>query len=110
MSFMKDYQLKRFVENYFIKHSDELYRINKVTFWLNKRWLNAYKKLPDNNARLTRVKECIFKKENDANLLLCKNDGILENGDKIMILKNCSGYRLPGRIMHCRVYSKILHL
>lgn len=67
MSFMKDYQLKRIVENYFIKHSDELYRINKDTFWLNKRWLNAYKKLPDNNARLTRVKECIFKKENENN-------------------------------------------
>ena len=65
MSFMKDYQLKRIVENYFIKHLDELYRINKDTFWLNKRWLNAYKKLPDNNARLTRVKECIFKKEKE---------------------------------------------
>lgn len=28
----------------------------------------------------------IFKKEDDSNLLLCKNDGILENGDKIICL------------------------
>ena len=28
----------------------------------------------------------IFKKEGDSNLLLCKNDGILKNGDKIICL------------------------
>lgn len=33
-----------------------------------------------------KIEYFIFKKENDANLLLCKNDGILENGDKIICL------------------------
>ena len=33
-----------------------------------------------------KIKYFIFKKENDSNLLLCKNDGILENGDKIICL------------------------
>ena len=33
-----------------------------------------------------KIEYFIFKKENDSNLLLCKNDGILENGDKIICL------------------------
>ena len=36
-----------------------------------------------------KIEYFIFKKENDPNLLLCKNDGILENGDKIV----CSSTR-----------------
>ena len=36
-----------------------------------------------------KIEYFIFKKENDSNLLLCKNDGILENGDKIV----CSSTR-----------------
>ena len=33
-----------------------------------------------------KIEYFIFKKEDDSNLLLCKNDGILENGDKIICL------------------------
>ena len=33
-----------------------------------------------------KIEYFIFKKENDSNLLLCKNDGNLENGDKIICL------------------------
>lgn len=33
-----------------------------------------------------KIEYFIFKKENSSNLLLCKNDGILENGDKIVCL------------------------
>ena len=33
-----------------------------------------------------KIEYFIFKKENGSNLLLCKNDGILENGDKIICL------------------------
>ena len=35
-----------------------------------------------------KIEYFIFKKENSSNLLLCKNDGILENGDKIICLSS----------------------
>ena len=51
-------------------------------------------KLESDNSKLrcvglfeeNKIEYFIFKKENDSNLLLCKNDGILENGDKIICL------------------------
>ena len=51
-------------------------------------------KLESDNSKLrcvglfeeNKIEYFIFKKENDSNLLLCKNDGNLENGDKIICL------------------------
>ena len=51
-------------------------------------------KLESDNSKLrcvgifeeNKIKYFIFKKENDSNLLLCKNDGILENGDEIICI------------------------
>lgn len=55
MSFMRDYQLKRNVERYFKAHPDEIRKIKKDTFWLNRNAINRYDKIPNNNARLERV-------------------------------------------------------
>ncbi len=62
LSFMRDYQLKRNIENYFRKHSDEheLRKIKKDTLWINRKKINNYEKIPSNNARLERVMKIVF--------------------------------------------------
>lgn len=60
MSFMRDYQLKRYVEKYFKEHPDEIKKIKKDTFWLDRKKLDRYDKIPSNNARLERVMEHVF--------------------------------------------------
>ena len=62
MSFMRDYQLKRNVENYFKKHPLEIRKINKDSFWLKKRNLDRYDKIPNNNARLERVMNSVLER------------------------------------------------
>ncbi len=62
MSFMRDYQLKRDVERYFRQHPDEIKKIKKDTFWLNERAIDHYEKIPNNNARLDRVMNCVLQK------------------------------------------------
>lgn len=68
MSFMCDYQLKRYIEKYFAEHPDEINKVNKDTFWLKRRTLDRYDKVSNNNARLERVMSHIFK--DNAELLL----------------------------------------
>ena len=68
MSFMRDYQLKRHIEKYFADHPDEVGKVNKDTFWLKRRTLDRYDKVPNNNARLDRVMAHTFK--DNAELLL----------------------------------------
>lgn len=68
MSFMRDYQLKRYIEKYFADHPDEVGKVNKDTFWLKRRTLDRYDKVPNNNARLDRVMAHTFK--DNAELLL----------------------------------------
>ena len=55
MSFMKDYQLKQNVEKYFKAHPQELRKIKKNTFWINRNAIDRYDRIPNNNARLERV-------------------------------------------------------
>ena len=55
MSFMRDYQLKRNIENYFTAHPDEIRKIDKDSFWLRRIRLDRYNQIPNNNARLERV-------------------------------------------------------
>ncbi|MBO6309557.1 MAG: helicase [Oribacterium sp.] len=62
MSFMRDYQLKRNVEKYFKKHSAEINKIKKDTFWLNRRAIDRYDKIPNNNARLERVMDSVLQR------------------------------------------------
>ena len=61
MSFMRDYQLKRYVEKYFKKHPEEISKIKRDTFWLSKRNIDRYDKLSSNNARLEHVMNNVFK-------------------------------------------------
>ncbi|MBQ9934931.1 MAG: helicase [Lachnospiraceae bacterium] len=68
MSFMRDYQLKRYIEKYFSEHPDEINKINRDTFWLKRNILDKYDKIPNSNARLDRVMEHTFK--DNAELLL----------------------------------------
>ncbi len=68
MSFMRDYQLKRYIEKYFTEHPDEINKINRDTFWLKRNSLDKYDKIPNSNARLDRVMEHTFK--DNAELLL----------------------------------------
>lgn len=68
MSFMRDYQLKRYIEKYFTEHPTEINKINKDTFWLKRKNLDRYDKIDNGNARLDRVMEHTFK--GNAELLL----------------------------------------
>lgn len=55
MSFMRDYQLKRYVEKYFKNNSEELSKIKNDYFWLTRKSIDKYEKIPTNNARLDAV-------------------------------------------------------
>ena len=68
MSFMRDYQLKRYIEKYFLQHPDEINKMNKESFWIKRKTLDNYDKVPNGNARLDRVMAHTFK--NNAELLL----------------------------------------
>ena len=72
----------------------EIY-LNNEYIYLDRRFGYIIRfKLESDNSKLrcvgifeeNKIKYFIFKKENDSNLLLCKNDGNLENGDKIICL------------------------
>ncbi|MBQ9327039.1 MAG: hypothetical protein IJ225_00705 [Solobacterium sp.] len=62
MSFMRDYQLKRNVEKYFKEHPQELRKINKDTFWINRNTIDHYERVPNNNARLERVMNSVLQR------------------------------------------------
>lgn len=68
MSFMRDYQLKRKIEKYFIDHPDKIRKVNKEFFWVKRATFNNYEKVPNNNARLDNVMLHTFK--DNAELLL----------------------------------------
>lgn len=68
MSFMKNYQVKKNIEEYFKGHPDEINKINKDCLWLKRRSLDRYEKIPNGNARLERVMSHVFK--DNAELLL----------------------------------------
>ena len=62
LSFMRDYQLKRNVEKYFKNHPLEIRKIRKDSLWLNRRTVDRYEKIPNNNARLDRVMDAVLRK------------------------------------------------
>lgn len=68
MSFMRDYEYKKKIEGYFSDHPDEVGKMNKDTFWLKKKSILNYEKIPNGNARLDRVMEHVL--EENAELLL----------------------------------------
>lgn len=65
LSFMRDYQLKRYIEHYFQKRPDRLSLLKKDTFWVDRKTIERYEKLPCNNARLERVMELALEKNGE---------------------------------------------
>lgn len=55
LSFMRDYRLKRDIEAYFKKHPNELGKLNRETFFVRRKDIASYSKIPCNNARLDDV-------------------------------------------------------
>lgn len=93
MSFMKNYQLKRKIERYFENNPNELGKIEKPTLWLNKKDINAYQKIPSNNARLENLMGHVMK-DNAANLL--------------WVPPSQPYYELKGAFEGCENFSKTL--
>lgn len=65
LSFMRDYQLKRYVEGYFQKHPEQMKLLRRDTFWVNQKTIDRYEKLPANNARLERVMELALERNGE---------------------------------------------
>lgn len=61
LSFMRDYQLKRYIEKHFTHNPKDVGRANKDTLWLKKTNIDRYDKIPTNNARLERLMRNSFK-------------------------------------------------
>ncbi len=55
LSFMKDYQLKKKIEDYFMNNSDQVDIADKDTFWLERKRIDKYEEIPFNNARVEMV-------------------------------------------------------
>jgi len=68
MSFMRDYQLKRYVERYFKQHPDEVGKLKDKSLWLDRRAIDRFEPIPMGNARLERVIDRVM--QNKAELLL----------------------------------------
>lgn len=65
LSFMRDYQLKRYIERYFQKYPERMNLLKKDTFWVDRKAIDRYEKLPCNNARLERVMELALEKNGE---------------------------------------------
>ncbi len=67
LSFMKDYQVKKDVENYFEKpeHFIELKKANKKMLWLDENKIQNYEKLPPTNAKLEELKRQVFQNRSE---------------------------------------------
>jgi hypothetical protein len=61
MSFMESYQLKKEICRYFKDNPDEIYKMDKSTFWLNKSQIDNYDEIPFNNARLNDLMNHVLK-------------------------------------------------
>lgn len=60
LSFMRDYKIKRDIEEYFRNHLNELVKLNRETFFVKKKTVAAYEKIPPNNARLEKVTDIVM--------------------------------------------------
>lgn len=65
LSFMRDYQLKRYVEGYFQKHPEKIRLLRRDTFWVNQKSIDRYEKISANNARLERVMELALERHGE---------------------------------------------
>ena len=92
-SFMENYKLKAKVFHYFQQNPDKLPLARKSTLWVNERAIARYKKLPDTNARLKRLKE----------------EALPPGAEKLLWLPPSRPYYEPGAVFsRVRDFSKVL--
>jgi len=60
LSFMRNYKLKKWIEDYFKSHPEEISKAKSNLLWLNTYKINNYEEIPDTNARLKRLKDEVF--------------------------------------------------
>ncbi len=67
LSFMKDYQVKKNIENYYKRpeHFSELKKANRKMLWLDENKIRNYDKLPPTNAKLEELKRQIFQNRSE---------------------------------------------
>lgn len=93
LSFMRNYQLKRKVENYFKEHPDEVRKANKDCLWLARNIIDNYNNIESGNAKLDLLKEHAF--SNKAEMLL-------------WVPPSKPYYEAPGVFKDTNHFSKIL--
>ncbi|MGP4076286.1 DEAD/DEAH box helicase [Halobacillus sp. K22] len=57
MSFMEHYKLKQKITQYLQKSPGQVNKVNVPHLWMNESVIKHYKRLPDKNARLSKIKE-----------------------------------------------------
>jgi len=109
MSFMLKYKVKEKIEDYFANNTDEIDKANQELLWLNRRALEKYEKLPETNARLEALKNCIFK--NNSELLLWvppsrpyyELSGAYKNSEGFSKILVFSAWEMVPRMIGCMV-------
>lgn len=105
MSFMNDYKLKRVIEKHFKQNPDEVSKMKRETFWLNKRTIDKFDKIPNNNARLDRIMDKVF--SCNAELLLWvppslpyyQPDGVFKNTENFSKTLIFSSWEMVPRML-----------
>lgn len=93
MSFMQDYQLKKKLEKYFLDHPEKVRLARKNHLWIERKQVEAFKKISPSNARLEYVQHLAF--ENNAHRLL-------------WVPPSKPYYELSGPFQDAQDFSKIL--
>jgi hypothetical protein len=65
MSFMEHYQLKQKVTKYFRKHREKIKLASKPVLWIHRDTISKYGKLPEANARISKLKEIALSKQSE---------------------------------------------
>lgn len=61
LSFMRDYKLKKDIEDYFTAHGEKIDLLDRKELWLKKQSFDRYDPIAPGNARLARVMEHVFR-------------------------------------------------
>lgn len=93
MSFMKDYNLKKKIENYFSSNLHEINKMNMDTFWLDYDDIDNYRQISYNNARLKNLMGHVLK----------------SNAEKLLwVPPSMPYYKLKGAFENCEEFTKTL--
>lgn len=113
MSFMKKYKLKSNIEHYFRKNPEELYKIDKDSFWIKKDDIDFYKKIDFKHARLNNLMENVFK--DNSHLLLWippskeyyPSEGVFRNAGKASKTLIFSSWEMVPRMISSLVSYEV---